>query len=175
MSNFHSKSGKGSFVNVGLHRDVQVDRILEEGLRVTVKMEPTKENQKKLRGTIVSPSTPRIETATYWGYSVRLANNFAQVFSGNPFGDKYDLTVGPSEHGISVDDIQKIDPFNHCLVVFGGLHGIEGIMEADETIPGSDPASLFNLYVNTCPNMGSRTIRTEESLFITLAALKTKF
>ena len=32
------KSGKGSFVNVGLYKEVQIDKQLREGLRVTVKM-----------------------------------------------------------------------------------------------------------------------------------------
>lgn len=161
---------------VGLHREVQVDRLLEEGVRVTVKMEPAQHGQqKKLRGTIVSPSTPRLESSIYWGYSVRLAKSFAQVLSGSPFDSLYDLTVGTSERGTSVDDIKKLKPFQHALIAFGGLQGLEAITEADEELPGSDASALFQLYLNTCPSQGSRTIRTEEALFISLTALQAKF
>jgi len=34
------REGRGSFVNVGLTKEVQIDRCLEAGLRVTVKMKP---------------------------------------------------------------------------------------------------------------------------------------
>jgi len=37
------KEGRGSFVNVGLRKEVQIDRCLEAGLRVTVKMKPSVE------------------------------------------------------------------------------------------------------------------------------------
>jgi len=36
----------------------------------------------------------------------------------------------------------------------------------------ADPSVLFDLYVNTCPSQGSRTIRTEEAILISLAALQ---
>ena len=35
------KEGRGSFVNVGLPKEVQIDRHLDAGLRVTVKMKPS--------------------------------------------------------------------------------------------------------------------------------------
>ena len=35
-----TKEGRGSFVNVGLHKDVQIDKCIDSGLRVTVKMKP---------------------------------------------------------------------------------------------------------------------------------------
>lgn len=175
MTKTTPKPGRGSFVNVGLHREVQVDRLLEEGVRVTVKMETPKEKQKKLHGTIVSPSTPRQESRIYWGYSVRIAKSFADVFNGSPFEEKYDFTLATSEHGRSVDTVQHFKPFKHGLIVFGGVHGIEAVMEADEEIPHTNPGSFFTAYLNTCPNRGSRTIRTEEDLFITLSTLQTKF
>ncbi|GBN05669.1 Putative methyltransferase C9orf114 [Araneus ventricosus] len=60
----------------------------------------------------------------------------------------------------------------HLLIVFGGLKGLESCLEGDETIEASDPSELFNYYLNTCPSQGSRTIRTEEAILITLAALR---
>jgi len=37
------KDGRGSFVNVGLRKEVQIDRQLDAGLRVTVKIKPSVE------------------------------------------------------------------------------------------------------------------------------------
>lgn len=79
------KPGKGSQVNVGLLRDVSTDELLNPGIRVTVRMLP--ESGKKLKGKIVSLSTPRAETGVYWGYTVRIAQNLSQVFSQSPYKD----------------------------------------------------------------------------------------
>lgn len=81
------KSGKGSIVNIGLLQDVHVDRLLTPGLRCTVKLLPKEEGSKKLKGVIVSPSTPLKELGVYWGYSVRLAKSLSQVFSQSPYKD----------------------------------------------------------------------------------------
>lgn len=49
------------------------------------------------------------------------------------------------------------------LLVFGGLKGLEASLESDETLQESEVELLFDHYVNTCPQQGSRTIRTEVS------------
>ena len=175
VSSNEPKAGKGSLINVGVQREIQADRLLEAGVRVTVKLDQVKEGQKKLHGKIVSPQTPRQENSLYWGYSVRMAKSFSEVFEKNPFesGGKYDLVIGTSENGTNVEDVQ-LKSFQHCLIVFGGLQGLEAAMENDETLKASKPLELFNAYLNTCPGQGSRTIRTEEALFISLAALQSK-
>ena len=87
----------------------------------------------------------------------------------------YDYKLGTSERGsISVDDKKfKLPAFRHILVVFGGVDGIEDIVEQDNDLAmsGSDANRLFNAWVNTCPSQGSRTIRTEEAILISLARL----
>ena len=139
-----------------------------------MKIDEKKDGEKKMKGTVVSPATPRIEHSIYWGYSVRIAKNFGDVFSGNSTGWKYDLIIGTSDKGQNVDDV-KLKPFKHLLVVFGGLQGLETCIENDESIKESDPSEMFNIYLNTCPNQGSRTIRTEEAIFISLATLQSKY
>ena len=57
------------------------------------------------------------------------------------------------------------------LIVFGGLKGLEASLESDESLQVSDPSLLFNHYINTCPGQGSRTIRTEEAILITMATI----
>jgi len=65
--------------------------------------------------------------------------------------------------------------FNHMLIVFGGQGGIENAVEVDENIKinRNDTRSLFDLYLNTCPYKGSRSIRLEEQILITMSTLKT--
>jgi len=175
VSSNEPKAGKGSLINVGVQREIQADRLLESGVRVTVKLDKAQQGQKKLHGKIVSPQTPRLENSIYWGYSVRLAKNFSEVFERNPFKSegKYDLVIGTSENGTDVEDTQ-LKSFQHCLIVFGGLQGLEAAMENDETLKASKPSDLFDAYLNTCPDQGSRTIRTEEAILITLSALQSK-
>ncbi|CAN0243507.1 unnamed protein product, partial [Discosporangium mesarthrocarpum] len=88
----------------------------------------------------------------------------------------YDYTLGTSERGHKTVDSGdfSLPPFKHLLVVFGGVQGIEATVDADETlgIPGSEACALFDAWVNTCPGQGSRTIRTEEAVLITLARLR---
>ncbi|RWS08390.1 uncharacterized protein B4U79_00748, partial [Dinothrombium tinctorium] len=168
-----------SFVNVGLRNDVKVDRCLKPGVRVTVEFEAQEleSPKKKLRGTIVSPRTPCIKSGTYWGYSVRVANSLSEVLANSSFGEEYDLTIGTSENGDNVDTIlpQIPNDFKHAIIIFGGLKGIEAAMDADTKYANvADPRSIFNFYLNTCPNQGSNTIRTEEAILISLSILRPK-
>ncbi|KAF9108801.1 hypothetical protein BGX27_008232 [Mortierella sp. AM989] len=132
--------------------------------------------QKYFMGTVVSPKTPREESGYYWGYQVRLADAISKVFTESPFPNGYDLTIGTSDKGkhISPDVTSSIPNFSHALIVFGGATGIETAVEADEDLKcDSDEAKdMFDFWLNTCPSQGSRVVRTEEALLITLAALQ---
>jgi len=116
--------------------------------------------------------------------------------------DFYDLIIGTSERGLSVDDIvlnktarsrelenpKTIDKkesgkptkkfksqFRHVLIVFGGVRGLEHSVSCDDRLKScSDVRSIFDYYINTCPNQGSTTIRTEEAILITLSSLRPK-
>ncbi|XP_022099118.1 putative methyltransferase C9orf114 isoform X2 [Acanthaster planci] len=168
--------GKGSFVNVGLLKEVRVDRQLQPGLRVTVQMADSdyiNSDKKTLRGMVVSPAAPRAEAGLYWGYSVRLASSLGMVFTHSPYKGGYDVTLGTSERGTDVDHVE-LPKFRHLLIVFGGLKGLEYSLDADEHLKIADPKLLFDHYVNTCPTQGSRTIRTEEAILISLSSLRSK-
>jgi predicted SPOUT superfamily RNA methylase MTH1 len=127
-------------------------------------------------GTLVSSAEPREQTGVYWGYTARMAPSLRNVWEDCPFPGGYDLKIGTSERGsVSVDDADfSLPKFRHALVVFGGVAGIEECVNADETIPasGEDSHSLFDMWVNTCPEQGSRTIRSEEAVLISLGALR---
>ncbi|XP_040260782.1 putative methyltransferase C9orf114 homolog [Bufo bufo] len=165
------KPGKGSFVNCGMRKEVQIDKQLQAGVRVTVQMQPENPDRKVRKGIVVSPQHPRTEDAIYWGYRVRLASCLSAVFTECPFKDGYDLTIGTSERGSSVEDVALPD-FRHALVVFGGLRGLEASVDSDQNLEIEEPSILFSHYLNTCPGQGSRTIRTEEAILISLTALK---
>ncbi|KAF7414320.1 hypothetical protein HZH68_002809 [Vespula germanica] len=175
VSNKPVKAGKGSQVNIGLLNEIRVDKVLMPGLRVTVKIPSDQENPKKMKGIIVSPTEPKSETGIYWGYSVKLAKNLSEVFKKCSYKEGYDLTIGTSDKGTSIDDISpKSLKYDHALIVFGGLSGLEAALEVDPDLPDEDPSSVFHKYLNICPQQGSRTIRTEEALLLSLAELRTK-
>lgn len=137
---------------------------------------------KSLKGKVVSPSEPRERDGTYWGYQTRMASSIKAIFDEAPFPGGYDLKVGTSERGdISVDDesfgssyTKERQSFKHAIIVLGGVAGIEECVDADETmeISGDKSKSLFDMWVNVCQFQGSRTIRTEEALLISLARLR---
>ncbi|XP_067826065.1 putative methyltransferase C9orf114 homolog isoform X2 [Heptranchias perlo] len=169
-----SKPKKGSFVNCGMRREVQIDRQLQAGLRVTVRQHKCENSESKVpKGTVVAPHVPRTESGLYWGYTVRLASCLSAVFTECPFKDGYDLSIGTSERGSNIDNA-TLPSFRHMLVVFGGLQGLEASVDADQNLNLTDPSVLFHHYLNTCPGQGSRTIRTEEAILITLSALRPK-
>lgn len=64
--------------------------------------------------------------------------------------------------------------YKHALILFGGLQGIEAALENDENLTVDDPALLFDHYINALPTQGTRTIRTEEAILVTLSALQSK-
>ncbi|KAG8447618.1 hypothetical protein GDO86_014937 [Hymenochirus boettgeri] len=166
-----TKPGRGSFVNCGMRKEVQIDKQLQAGLRVTVQLCEDKEEQKVQKGVVVSPEHPRTERGFYWGYKVRLAACLSAVFTECPYKDGYDLSIGTSERGSSVETV-SLPKFRHAVIVFGGLKGLEYSVEGDQTLDISEPSIIFNHYLNTCPNQGSRTIRTEEAILISMATLK---
>jgi len=178
------KSEKGnSMVNCGVrNRPIEIDRVLTPGIRCTVKIDVKAYGSAlPLKGAVVSPSTPRETNGSYWGYSVRMAESLSHVFENCPFSEKgYDLKIGTSERGdCSVDDknFQFKQDFRHALIVFGGVAGIEECVDADEQckISGSQSNKLFDLWVNICPYQGSRTVRTEEAILMSLARFSPHF
>jgi methyltransferase len=167
----------GSLVNCGIrNRPVEIDRVLKTGIRCTVQLDvKAYGSANHMKGKVVSPSTPREDDGTYWGYTTRLAESIHDAINVCPFDEPYDLKIGTSERGdISVDDTDfSIPTYKHSLIVFGGVSGIEECVDADENckIPGSLSKKLFDFWVNTVPFQGSRTVRTEEAVIISLARL----
>lgn len=178
------KDGKGSWVNIGLYKqDCQVDVQLQENTRVTVRLDDDelKPEARFYTGKVVSQTDPFVNAGRYWGYQVRVAHTIEEVFSASPYPSGYDLRIGDSIDGDYVDfaDFQQHQGFEHACIFFGGLEGIEGLvedLEENTNLKRSDVRGLFNEYLNTCPERGCRatSLRTEESLLISLGNLMPK-
>lgn len=171
------KEGKGSWVNIGLKKECQVDMRLATGTRITVKL--AEHSPKHYTGTVVSSLEPKRVLGKYWGYTIRVAENLLDALNNCPYTKSgYDLVIGTSDKGQSHEGLvfKELRTYSHALIMFGGLPGIEGLVEGDEALPldGAKSQKLFKYYVNTCPKQGCRTIRTEEAIYISLAVLVPK-
>ncbi|KAF5752302.1 putative methyltransferase C9orf114 [Tripterygium wilfordii] len=159
----------GTLVDVGLTKAVVIDQVLEPGIRVTVAMGTNRNLDSDLPRQVVSSSEPREKVGIYWGYKVRYAPTLSSVFNACPYKGGYDNLIGTSEHGSIVNSSEfSLPTFRHLLIAFGGLAGLEESIEEDRNLKGKNGQEVFMSYVNTCPNQGSRTIRTEEAIFISL-------
>jgi len=138
-----------------------------------------------LEAEAVSPDAPREEAGYYWGYSCRLASSLSAVFTETTYEGGYDLSIGTSERGVSVEDLtatsskKAIAPlptdWRHMLLIFGGVAGLEVALAADQELLSkgvSDVKDLFDCWVNLVPGQGSRTIRTEEAVWLGLMGFR---
>jgi predicted SPOUT superfamily RNA methylase MTH1 len=129
------------------------------------------------KGEAVSQRSPVELHGVYWGYNVRLAGGLSSVLTECPWPEGYDLILGTSERGEHrVDSSEFCLPvFQRVLIVFGGVAGLEDAASSDTALGAAGIAhvsDMFDMYVNTCPFQGSRTIRTEEAIGISLASLQ---
>jgi predicted SPOUT superfamily RNA methylase MTH1 len=164
----------GCWVNIGLKNEAFVPRSIAPGTRVTVHIPQVSgsTSRKSVAGRAVSSATPREKHGLYWGYTTRLASSIGAVWSECPYPGGYDLSIGTSERG---EDIHApefgLKPFKHLVLFFGGLAGLEAALETDESLSTKGADALFDKYINVVVGQGCRTIRTEEAIPITLAAL----
>ena len=103
-----------------------------------------------------------------------MVNTLEEVTSSCPYEGGYDLLIGTSDKGELLEeyDFKKHTGFKHACVFFGGLEGIEGMLEEESTMVNAETVrSMFNMYLNTCPDQGTMTIRTEEAILVSLAGI----
>lgn len=175
-----------AYVETGLPMRVFVPASIPPNMRVTVKFNgvegPEEVPGNEVLADAVAPSAPREEAGYYWGYSVRSAKSLSAVLTECTFDGGYDLTIGTSERGVPVSSLNDasstsnlVPKFTHLLVVFGGVAGLEVAVKADEGLKKlsvESPDALFDHWVNLCPGQGSRTIRTEEAIWLGLMGLR---
>lgn len=178
-------SEPSTLVNVGFPDPVSIPSFIPANTRVTLNFTDDfgpDDLEQPLKANPVAPSEPREKAGYYWGYNVRPASALSTVLTECPFDGGYDVTFGTSERGIPISALQDkssdsppVPEFNHMLIVFGGVAGLEVAVKADEELQKmgvTGPESLFDYWVNLCPGQGSRTIRTEEAVWIGLMGLR---
>jgi hypothetical protein len=154
----------GSLVDIGVERPVLIPNAgLPLNSRVTVRV--TKLG-KHPRASLVN----RDDIETYWGYRVTVSDvPFGQLVKNQPF----DLVIATSRYGTPfaevAGELARCWKKSHkILVAFGaptqGLHEIV----AHEKLKLDEVA---HFTVNTIPNQGTETVRTEEASYASLALL----
>jgi predicted SPOUT superfamily RNA methylase MTH1 len=160
-----SSSEVGSLVDIGVERPALIPNTkLPSNTRVTVKV--TKLG-KHLRATLAGDD----EIEAYWGYHLAVSDvSFGQLVRFRSF----DLVIATSRYGIPLmkvaDELTKRWKKScNILVAFGApTQGLYDIVAREHL--KLDEVSHF--AVNTIPNQGTETVRTEEALYASLAILK---
>jgi predicted SPOUT superfamily RNA methylase MTH1 len=148
------------------------------------------EKSRELTAEAVNPDEPREEGGYYWGYNIRRANSLSTVFEECPYDGGYDISIGTSERGVPLESLYSVpnglqngqgglEPLNghfkHLLIVFGGVSGLEVAIKNDAELQNlgvEEAKEIFDWWVNVCPGQGSRTIRTEEAVWIGLMGFR---
>ena len=157
------ESGATSLLNAGFDQLVNVDSRLNRLGRVTVQLTRTSPH---LEGKLVDPGRLPI----YWGFKVtRTDFKLGELVKR----EKKDLTISTSRRGRSILEVMnelrvRWTSARQLLVLFGSPN--EGVPEilARERVP-VDTIADYNL--NTIPNQGVETVRSEEAVFATLSEL----
>ena len=106
----------------------------------------------------------------YWGYDLRGTKGRLSDMVHSP---EWDLTIATSKLGENFVDVaeaieERWEEANKTLIVFGSYkEGVGKIMERQ----GRRMEEAFDFIVNTVPNQGTATVRTEEAVHATLALL----
>jgi methyltransferase len=170
----------GTLVDTGLPGYMRVPEAeIPSNTRVTVHLHD--EESKDVE--VVSPNDPREQKGYYWGYTVRQCGGLTDVFTECPFDGGYDISIGTSERGRSLSEVladksmRDPSPLGHVLLVFGGVAGLETAARNDRQcqemgLSGDKVHELFDVWVNLLPGQGSRTIRTEEAVWIGLMGFR---
>lgn len=133
------------------------------GSRATVQVE---EKSPELAGRFVG----RREIPQYWGYGVHVADGSLGSLARRK---EFDLTVATSRNGASFSRVElqlrsRWREARNVLVAFGSpRNGLEELLARDELgVP-----EVFHYSVNTIPDQGCETVRTEEAIHASLAVL----
>jgi len=176
VSSSSSSASPTTIVNIGSSKNVTLPGVeIPPQTRVTLRLDPDDPTEAEA----VGPSTPREEGGYYWGYTVRRCPSLSSVFTECMFDGGYDVSFGLSERGHSVSelDVRNVPPPQHALIVLGGVAGLEVAADADPELKAKgigkrNVGDLFDHWVNILPGQGSRTIRTEEAIWIGLTTLR---
>ena len=156
--------------NGAIRIDIGVDQTLKllgkapsPGTRLTVKVTQIHPN---LEGVIAKVA----EIHDYWGFKIQVLNkSISEIVHGGP----YDLSIATSRTGKSIIDKLgelkvKLAGSRSVFIAFGSpREGLQEILAQERRTV----EETFNYNLNTIPNQGCETVRTEEAIHATLALI----
>ena len=154
-------SNKVSVVEAGLGKPLKLGRRLRKGARVILHLKPGK------HGVRVKASSWR-KTPVYPGFRTAIVEEPLRRVA-----EAYDYRVATSRYGQEIGEAlptlkTRVEKAEKICVAFGSQRqGLREILQQQ----GSTLEEAFDITVNTLPNQGVRTIRTEEAVAYTLAVL----
>ncbi|UCD26393.1 MAG: RNA-binding protein [Candidatus Bathyarchaeota archaeon] len=159
-----SSGESGSLVDIGVERPILIPNAeLPSNTRITVKIAKL---GRKPRAVLANPS----DIKAYWGYKVTVSDvPFGQLTRSRSF----DLTVATSRYGTPLKEVahelaKRWRDSRNVLVAFGApTQGLNDIIKRENL----ELTEVTDFTVNTIPNQGSETVRTEEALYVSLAIL----
>jgi predicted SPOUT superfamily RNA methylase MTH1 len=184
----HPLSGKTKHLKIGEYREGLVLSEAKEGLLVDIGVQqPALMRQKQYtqnqRLTLqivnigdyveVQPVSRNVVPG-YWGYRVRVDKRLlGQILQDEVF----DLRVATARNGSNFKDVvdkisEKWHESTRILIAFGAPS--RGLNEIAADL-GLKLDELVDFTINTVPNQGTATVRTEEALIASLAILNIHF
>jgi predicted SPOUT superfamily RNA methylase MTH1 len=163
-----SKTKEDALVDIGVERPALMrEKQFAVGKRLTLKIA-------KLGEQIEVQTANKDEIPSYWGYTVSAEKrSFGKLVKNR----KFDLTVATSKFGTRFADVaekigERWKKASSILVSFGAP--TRGLFEIarDE---GAKLNDIVDFVVNTLPEQGTETVRTEEALLAALAILNVQF
>ena len=184
----HPVSGKTADLKVGDYREGLVLSLGKEGLLVDIGVEQPailRERQytvgERLTLQIVNvgerldvQTVNREDVPTYWGYRVRAEKRSFTQFAKDK---EFDLVIATARVGSKIGKVADVIQSKWCvsqkvLVAFGPpSRGLHEIAKSE----GTRLEGLVDFVVNTIPEQGTATVRTEEALLATLAVFNVLF
>jgi len=153
-------SGQTSLLEAGLGGPLKIRGKLPKNSVVVLRV---KVANRRVKYKVVSKRSKEV----YNGFRTRIVDSLEAALQ------QFDYRVATSRLGEPVTQVfdklsMALKSANRACVVFGASdRGLHKIVEE----LGLDYGSLFNITVNTVPEQGVKTIRTEEALAYTLAVL----
>ena len=164
-----SKLKEGMLVDIGVeHPALILNKQQSMGMRVTVRILTV---GKRVEVELAN----RDEIPMYWGYKVTVKRESrGKIIKGK---NDFDLTIATSRNGTPFTEVaEKIanrwKRAESILVAFGApTRGLYEIFRSE----GLNLNDFVDFVVNTIPNQGTETVRTEEALVTSLAILNEQF
>jgi methyltransferase len=163
-----SQDKEGLLVDIGIEQPAVLrDRLYGIGDRLTLQIVNV---GKKVEVQVVN----RQDVPMYWGFTIRVEQrSFTQFVTD----DTSDLVIATARIGSKYNKVAeaiatKWQNSQSVLVAFGApSRGLHEIAKAE----GAKLDRLVDFVVNTIPDQGTATVRTEEAVFATLAIFNVNF